>query len=94
MAMTKIEIINSLYEKAGLTKKASASVVETTMEIIKSELGKGNSVKISGFGKWEVLRKKKRKGRNPQTGEAMTISARNVVTFKSSAILKNALSAE
>jgi integration host factor subunit alpha len=52
---------------------------------------KGNDVKISGFGKWTVKAKKKRKGRNPQTGEALTIDARRVVTFKSSNVLKDAV---
>lgn len=91
MAMTKNDLIDLLYEKADLSKTACASAVESTIEIIKGELEKGNDVKISGFGKWTVKSKKERKGRNPQTGKAMTISARKVVTFKSSTILKNAL---
>lgn len=60
-------------------------------EIIKDDLGKGNDVMISGFGKWSVKAKKKRTGRNPQTGEAMTISARRVISFKSSQVLKKEL---
>ena len=89
MPLTKREIINLLYDKAGLTKKACASAMESTFDIIKYELGKGNNIKITGFGKWTVLHKKARKGRNPQTGKAMPISARKVVTFKSSQVLKN-----
>lgn len=91
MAMTKNDIIDLLYEKTGLSKKGCASAMESTMDIIKEELGKGNNVKISGFGKWTVKSKKDRKGRNPQTGEAMTISARKIVTFKPSNILKDVL---
>jgi len=94
MALKKREIIDLLHEKAGLTKKVSASVVESTFDIIKEELGKGNNLKISGFGKWIVLHKKERTGRNPKTGEAMPIRARKVVTFKTSTILKNALNKE
>ena len=91
MAMTKGEIIDLLYEKTGLHKKACVSAVESAMDIIKSELRKGNDIKISGFGKWTVNSKKERKGRNPQTGEALKIKARKVVTFKPSNILKNVL---
>jgi len=91
MAITKSEIIDLLYEKIGLTKKECVSAVESTIDIIKEELGKGNDIKISGFGKWTVKSKKDRKGRNPQTGEAINISARKVVTFKPSNILKDTL---
>jgi len=87
MPLTKREIIDLLHERAGLTRKECSSIVESTIDIIKEELGKGNNFKISGFGKWTVLHKKARKGRNPQTGKAMTISARKVVTFKPSKIL-------
>jgi integration host factor subunit alpha len=89
MAMTKSEIIDNIRDKVGMAKKECASAVETTFDIIKEELGKGNTVKISGFGKWTVKSKKERKGRNPQTGESMAIKARRVVTFKSSKILND-----
>jgi len=91
MPLTKREIIDRLYEKAGLTRKECSSVMESTLDIIKDELGKGNTVKISGFGKWNVLNKKARKGRNPQNGKAITISARKVVTFKPSKVLNTEL---
>ena len=91
MAITKSEIIDLLYEKTGLSKKECASSVEATIDIIKSELGKGNDIKISGFGKWTVKSKKARIGRNPQTGEDVTIEARKVVTFKQSVVLRDAL---
>jgi len=91
MTMTKHDLIDFLYEQAGLSKKECTSAVESTMDIIKEELGKGNTVKISGFGKWTVKSKKERKGRNPQTGEVMSISARKIVTFKPSPILKDEL---
>lgn len=94
MAITKSEIIDLLYEKTGLTKKECVSAVESTIDIIKEELGRGNTIKISGFGKWTVKSKKDRKGRNPQTGEAITISARKVVTFKPSSVLRNKMNKE
>ncbi len=94
MPMTKREIIDLLHEKGGLTRKECTSIVESTIDIIKGELGKGNSVKIVGFGKWTLNSKKERAGRNPQTGEALSIKARRVVTFKTSPILKNALNKE
>jgi integration host factor subunit alpha len=91
MSLTKIDIIESVYQRLGIPKKDCVSIVESLFEIIKDDLGKGNDVMISGFGKWTVKAKKKRKGRNPQTGEGLTIDARRVVTFKSSSVLKDAL---
>ena len=91
--MTKIEIIESVYEHLGIPKKDCIRIVESLFEIIKDELGKGKDVMISGFGKWTVKAKKKRKGRNPQTGEALTIDARKVVTFKPSNVLRDAVQA-
>ena len=89
--MTKIEIIESIYENLGLSKKDSVTAVESLFEIIKDELGKGNDVMISGFGKWTVKSKNERKGRNPQTGKEMIIDARKVVTFRPSTVFRNSL---
>lgn len=94
MAMTKNSLIDLLYDQVGLTKKECASAVESTFDIIKEELGKGNPVKIAGFGKWTVKHKKDRKGRNPQTGEVMTISSRSVVSFHSSPVLKKTMNVQ
>jgi integration host factor subunit alpha len=93
MSMTKCEIIESIFEKTGLTNKECVNAVESTFDIIKSELEKGNSVNVSGFGKWTVKSKRARNGRNPQTGDSMIIDARMVVTFKPSLVLKDALNA-
>ena len=84
MTMRKLDIIESAYEQLGIPKKDCIRIVESLFDIIKDDLGRGKDVKISGFGKWTVKAKKKRKGRNPQTGEALTIDARRVVTFKAS----------
>ena len=91
MSMTKKEIVESFYEHIGIPKKDSFSIVESLFDIIKGELVKGNDVLISGFGKWVVNTKKERRGRNPQTGTALTIDARKVVTFKPSNVLRDAL---
>lgn len=89
MALTKNDLVTKLNEQTGLSRKDSLSAIEATFDIIKSELKSGNDVKISGLGKWSVKAKKERKGRNPQTGKSIAISARKVVTFKTSLVLKN-----
>jgi integration host factor subunit alpha len=89
MALTKNEMIQQVQDKTGLTKKESIAGIDALFKIIKDELSHGKPIKISGFGKWTVNAKKARKGRNPKTGKAMTISARKVVTFKSSNVLRN-----
>ena len=91
MALTKNEMVKRVQDKTGLTKKESMAGVDGLFEIIKDELSHGKPVKISGFGKWTVMKKKARKGRNPQTGKPMTITARKVVTFKSSNVLRKDL---
>jgi integration host factor subunit alpha len=88
MSKTKIDIIDAIYEHLGIPKKDCAGIVESFFDIIKNELHAGNDVNISGFGKWTVKAKKERKGRNPQTGKAMMIDARRVITFKSSTVLR------
>ena len=88
MALTKNEMVKRVQDKTGLTKKESMAGVDGLFEIIKDELSHGKPVKISGFGKWTVMNKKARKGRNPQTGEDLIIDARKVVTFKSSNVLR------
>jgi integration host factor subunit alpha len=91
MALTKIEIVNMLNEHIGIPKVECSRIVESFFDIIKSELEKGSPVKISEFGKWTVNSKKARRGRNPQTGEDLTIEARKVVTFKASPVLRDAV---
>jgi integration host factor subunit alpha len=91
-SMTKAEIIDCVYEKVGgFSKKESAEVVEAVFETMKDTLAEGDKVKISGFGNFVVRGKKERVGRNPQTGEPIPISARRVLTFKPSQVLKNIL---
>jgi len=89
--MTKAEIVEKIYEKVGFSKRESADVVDAVFEIMKECLAEGEKIKISGFGNFVVRSKRERIGRNPHTREAITISARKVVTFKASQILKTAV---
>lgn len=89
--MTKADIVERIYEKTGLAKRDSAELVEAVFSIIKSTLETGGKLKIAGFGNFEVKQKANRRGRNPQTGEAITIEARRILTFKPSNVLKTAI---
>jgi len=89
--MTKAEIVEKIYEQVGFSKRESAEIVDQVFEIMKDTLTKGEKIKISGFGNFVVRAKRERIGRNPHTREAITISARKVVTFKASQILKSAV---
>ncbi len=93
--MTKADIVETVYEKVGgFSKKEAAEVVESVFSMIKNTLERGEKIKISGFGNFQVRDKNERVGRNPQTGEEITISARRVLTFKPSQVLKVILNGE
>jgi integration host factor subunit alpha len=92
--MTKADIIEGVYEKVGFSKKESAEIVELVFDTLKETLERGDKVKISGFGNFMVREKKARVGRNPQTGKEIEISARRVLTFRPSQVLKSALNGE
>lgn len=89
--MTKADLVNCIYKNLDLTKKESAIIIDELFEIIKQTLESGEKVKISGFGNFVVRQKETRKGRNPHTGDELEITARKVVTFKPSQVLKRAL---
>jgi integration host factor subunit alpha len=89
--MTKADIIENIFEKVGFSKKDVAEVVELVFETIKESLEKEQNIKISGFGNFMLRKKRARRGRNPQTGNDMTITARKVLTFKPSQLLKDAV---
>ena len=82
MALTKADIANRLFEEIGLTKRESKEIVELFFQQISDSLAKGQQVKISGFGNFELHDKNERPGRNPKTGEMIPVSARRVVTFR------------
>ena len=88
MALTKSEIVTSVHD-LGFTKKKSVEVIESLLEIIKRTLESSEDVLISGFGKFCVKDKAKRRGRNPATGEDLMLRGRRVVTFKCSGKLRN-----
>jgi integration host factor subunit alpha len=86
MALTKADLVENVARE-GFTKKDSAKIVETLLELIKSTLKAGDEILISGFGKFCVKEKKQRRGRNPATGEDLILDARRVITFKCSPVL-------
>lgn len=86
--MTKADLVEIIFEKVGLSKKEARDIVEILFDTIKQAFHEGESVKIPGFGTFNVRKKTSRRGRNPQTGEEMEITARRVLTFKTSNQLK------
>ncbi len=92
--MTKADMVENIYEKVGFSKKESAELVEAVFDIIKGTLEKGEKIKIAGFGNFVVKEKADRRGRNPQTGEEITITARKILTFKPSQVLKASINSK
>jgi integration host factor subunit alpha len=88
MAITKADFAERLFDEIGLNKREAKEMVEFFFEEIKESLERGEQVKISGFGKFELRDKNSRPGRNPKTGEEIPITARRVVTFRSGQKLK------
>src|SRR3977135_2006405 len=88
MTLTKAELADMLFEKVGLNKREAKDMVETFFEEIRLALENGESVKLSGFGNFQLRDKPQRPGRNPKTGEEIPITARRVVTFHASQKLK------
>lgn len=89
--LTKADIVENVHRQVGFSKKDSSEITEKIFETIKRSLERGEYVKLSGFGKFEVRQKRKRRGRNPQTGEEIEITARKVLSFKASQLLRQAL---
>jgi integration host factor subunit alpha len=89
--MTKVDIVENIYEKVGFSKKEVAKIVETIFDLIKDSLEKEDKIKISGFGNFVVRKKRARRGRNPQTGDDIEISSRRILTFKPSQVLRAGL---
>ncbi|MBN20641.1 MAG: integration host factor subunit alpha [Bdellovibrionaceae bacterium] len=86
--MTKADLVENIYEKIGFSKKEASDLVEMIFSTLKTTLSQGQKIKISGFGNFVVREKRSRVGRNPQTGESIEISARRVLTFKPSQVLR------
>jgi integration host factor subunit alpha len=87
--LTKADLAELLFDRLGLNKRESKDMVEAFFDIVHDTLVQGQDVKLSGFGNFNIRRKAPRPGRNPRTGEAIPINARNVVTFHASHKLKS-----
>ncbi len=92
--MTKVDIVEKIYEKVDFPKSEVAKIVETIFDIMKETLQREDKLLISGFGNFVIRNKKARRGRNPQTGNAIQITQRRILTFKQSQVLKAVLNHE
>ena len=88
MALTKAEMAERLFENVGLNKREAKEFVDAFFEVVREALERGEQVKLSGFGNFDLRQKNQRPGRNPKTGEEIPISARRVVTFRPGQKLK------
>ena len=86
--MTKAEIVEQIHQQSQSSRKDVAECVDMVFENIRTTLANGEAVKLSGFGNFIVHDKRARRGRNPQTGESITISSRKVLSFRPSQLLK------
>lgn len=89
--MNKTELIAAMAEQAGLSKKDAEKALKAFTDVVTEELKKGEKIQVVGFGTFEVSERAAREGRNPQTGEAMAISASKSPKFKAGKALKDAL---
>ncbi|WP_269899874.1 integration host factor subunit alpha [Paenalcaligenes faecalis] len=89
--LTKAELTELIFDQVGLNKREAKEIVDAFFAEISAALEKGEEVKLSGFGNFQVRDKPSRPGRNPKTGESIPISARRVVTFHASQKLKTAV---
>ena len=89
MTLKKADIIESIHEQIGFPKNRSADIFESFLEIIKQSLENGEEVLISGFGKFYIIEKNARRGRNPHTGESIMMASRKIASFKASTGLRD-----
>lgn len=89
--MTKADLADNIRCHLGTTRKQSSEMLDSLLDLLKNTLESGESIMISGFGHFQIKQKRDRKGRNPQTGEAMNICARRVLTFKPSGVLRSSI---
>ncbi len=89
MSLSKTDLVNKLQDQLGFSKKESAHIIDLVFNLIKDTLTRGEKIKISGFGNFTIRDKAERIGRNPQTGEQITIPSKRVLTFKPSELLKD-----
>lgn len=91
MSLTKSAIVDQICQATDLSRTDAANALETLLETTKTTLERGDSVMITGFGKFQTKKKSERRGRNPYTGDNLTLEGRRVVTFKCSGVLKDKL---
>ena len=89
--MKKVELVEAVAEKAGLTKADATRAIDATFASITEALSDGDKIALVGFGTCGVSKRAAREGRNPRTGETVQIAARNAVTFKAGSALKDAV---
>lgn len=89
--MKKVELVEAIVEKAGLTKSDATKALDATLATITEALANGDKIPLVGFGTFAVSKRSAREGRNPRTGETVKIAARNAVTFKAGSALKDAV---
>ena len=94
MTLTKAHVTESIYHQCGFSKSKSIRLIESLLEIMKGKLESGEEVLISGFGKFAVKEKNARRGRNPATGDDLTLEARRVVTFRCSPVLRGKMNGQ
>ena len=92
--VTRAKITEAIYHEVGLSNTESAQLLDQVLEEISTALERGESVKISSFGTFSVREKRKRIGRNPKTGVEVPISARRILSFHSSQMLKKQVNAQ
>ncbi len=89
--MKKVELVEAVAEETGLTKADATKAIDATFKAIANALANGDKVPLVGFGTFDVSERAAREGRNPRTGEPVTIAARKAVTFKAGSALKDAV---
>ena len=94
MTLTKEDLIDTIYNRFGFSKAKSARAVESLLTSVKKSLASGEDVLITGFGKFIVMKKRERRGRNPQTGDDLMLRSRKVVRFRWSELLREKMNGE
>ena len=89
MTLTKDHLVSSIGNRLGISKFESLRILESVLETVKTSLSNGEDVLLSGFGKFIVRKKAARRGRNPQTGDALTLEPRRVITFQCSSVMRD-----
>jgi len=86
--VTRADLTEALHDEVGLTRQDCATLVERTLDLVAEAMARGETVKLSGFGVFQVRSKRQRMGRNPKSGEPATIDPRRVIGFRASQVIK------